>query len=415
VRPLERVTSHSGFWPSLAVLSAALVASPAGAQNHAPPTQSGELKRLEAEIQSGRARIDALNAEAERLDEESKTLRAQLVEAAANVQDWEGRLNDVEARLYDLLTREHTLIERLKARRATIAELLGALEQLELNRPPALGVTPEDATAAARSAMLLSTLIPAVHEETDALERELKSLQDVRAHIRQEQQGVIVTAQALEDKKSALETLLDNMIGKRDALMSTAEDEQAHLNALAAQAKNLRSLLDALAQGTAAGVLPRPKPSVEGLTETASLPQGLGFSALRGKLKRPVVGEISQTFSANTAANAKNRGLVFTTRAGAQVISPCDGAVAFAGPYLDYGLLLIIAAGDGYHVLLSGLSRIDSVVGQRLLAGEPVGQMGGNPGASSQTAPELYVEIRRNGEPVDPLPWLAESLRKVSG
>ena len=392
-----------------------LVAGPAGAQNQAPQTQSGELKRLEAEIESGRARIDALSAEAVRLDEESKTLRAQLIEAAANVQDWESRLNDVEARLYAQLAREHALIERLKARRATIAELLGALEQLELNRPPALGVTPEDATAAARSAMLLSALIPAVQEETDALERELKSLQSVREHIRQEQHGVIVTAQALEDKKSALETLLDNMIGKRDALMSTAEEEQQHLNARASQAKNLRDLLDALAQGTAVNVLPRPKPSVESVAEVATLSQGLGFAALRGKLKRPVVGEISQTFSAKTASGAKNRGLVFTTRAGAQVISPCDGSVAFAGPYLDDGLLLIIAAGDGYPVLLSGLSRIDGVVGQRLLAGEPVGQMDGNPRASSQTALELYVEIRRNGEPVDPLPWLAESNRKVSG
>jgi septal ring factor EnvC (AmiA/AmiB activator) len=391
-----------------------LGAAPAGAQSTSAPAQSTELKRLNAEIELGQARLDALNAEAARLDAESQALKSKLIDAAAAVQTWELRLDEVEARLYALLAREHILLERLKARRNTIAELLGALESLELNRPPALAVTPKDATAAARSAMLLSALIPAVHAETDALERELNSLQDVRTRIRKDQQSIVVTAQALEDKKSALEALLDEMTERRDTLMLTAEAEQAHLNALAAQARDLRGLLSAIAQG-AARVLPRPKPSLANVAEGSALSNALGFTALRGKLKHPVVGEISQTFQAKTATGVKSRGLVFTTRAGAQVISPCDGTVAFAGPYLDYGQLLIIAAGDGYHVLLSGMSRVDGVVGQRLLAGEPVGQMGGKPGDSSKATPELYVEIRRNGEPVDPLPWLAESNRKVSG
>ena len=391
-----------------------LIALPASAQDKAPKAPSAELERLEAEIEAGRARVDALGAEAGRLDAQSQELKAELVAAAAGVQDAEDRLNDVEARLFALVAREHTLIERLKARRATIAELLGALESLELNRPPALGVTPEDATAAARSAMLLSTLIPTVHEQTDALERELKSLEDLRAHIGQEQHDVVIGARTLDDKRSALEKLLGEMTGRRDELMRTANAEQTRLNALAAQAKDLRSLLSALTQGGKIA-LPRPKPSLVGVAEAATLPPDASFALLRGKLKRPVVGEISQTFRAKTASGVKDRGLVFTTRSGAQVISPCDGTIAFAGPYLDYGLLLIITAGDGYHVLLSGMSRIDGVVGQRLLAGEPVGQMGETPGASPPAAPELYIEIRRDGEPVDPLPWLGTYDRKASG
>lgn len=391
------------------------LAHDAVAQDGTSVVTSGELSRLEAEIESGLARLDALNTEAERLDADAASLRAQLVEAAAGVQEWEARLNGVEARLFALLSREHTLLDRLKGRRATIAELLGALESLELNRPPALGVTPDDAMAAARSAMLLSALIPAVKEESDALERELRSLQALRGQIREEQHDVVVTAQALADKKSALEKLLNEMAARREALMRLAEGEQARLNALAVRAKDLRALLDALAEGKAISALPRPKPDAVTIASAAMRPPAQSFAALRGKLKRPVVGEINQTFHARTASRTKNRGLVFATRAGAQVISPCDGTIAFAGSYLDYGLLLIIAAGDGYHVLLAGMSRIDGVVGQRLLAGEPIGQMGGNPDASSEAPPELYVEIRRNGEPIDPLPWLAESDRKVSG
>jgi septal ring factor EnvC (AmiA/AmiB activator) len=83
----------------------------------------------------------------------------------------------------------------------------------------------------------------------------------------------------------------------------------------------------------------------------------------------------------------------------------------FAGPFRDYGLLLILAHGDGYHTLLAGMSRLHGAVGQQVLAGEPVGEMG-DAGAGP---PMLYVELRRGGEPINPTPWLAAGKGKVSG
>jgi len=86
--------------------------------------------------------------------------------------------------------------------------------------------------------------------------------------------------------------------------------------------------------------------------------------------------------------------------------------VVFAGEFRGYGEILIIQHSEGYHTLLSGLSRIDAVTGQLVLAGEPVGAMGQSEGGNG---PELYVELRRNGRPIDPLPWLASQTGKVSG
>jgi septal ring factor EnvC (AmiA/AmiB activator) len=73
----------------------------------------------------------------------------------------------------------------------------------------------------------------------------------------------------------------------------------------------------------------------------------------------------------------------------------------YAAPFRSYGLLLIVDCGGGYHFVLAGLDRLDASAGQRLLAGEPVGVLGGGDGAS------LYVELRRNGQPIDPRPWFA--------
>jgi septal ring factor EnvC (AmiA/AmiB activator) len=87
-------------------------------------------------------------------------------------------------------------------------------------------------------------------------------------------------------------------------------------------------------------------------------------------------------------------------------VAPFDGQVIYAGPFPPYVLVLIIRHTDGYHSLLAGLGRADSAVGQWVLAGEPVGVMPDAAGPDS--AGEVYFELRRDGHPVDPQPWLAK-------
>ncbi|MGY8959212.1 MAG: murein hydrolase activator EnvC family protein, partial [Alphaproteobacteria bacterium] len=93
------------------------------------------------------------------------------------------------------------------------------------------------------------------------------------------------------------------------------------------------------------------------------------------------------------------------------VIAPFDGKVVFSGPFRNYGQILIIEHRGGYHTVLAGLSRIDATVGQWLLAGEPVGVLA----ARSQGKPTLYVELRHNGQPINPAPWIVARTGKVRG
>ena len=107
-------------------------------------------------------------------------------------------------------------------------------------------------------------------------------------------------------------------------------------------------------------------------------------------------------------------GDMVATQSTAIVTAPSDGSVLYAGPFRSYGQLLILNAGDGYHVVLAGMSRISVAPGQSVLAGEPVGAMGEARVASvsaqppGNAAPELYVEFRKDGKPVDPAPWWAD-------
>jgi septal ring factor EnvC (AmiA/AmiB activator) len=52
------------------------------------------------------------------------------------------------------------------------------------------------------------------------------------------------------------------------------------------------------------------------------------------------------------------------------------------------------------------MKKIDSVLGQWLLAGEPIGKMVSLGDSKEKTHPLLYLEIRYKGQPINPLPWL---------
>jgi len=134
------------------------------------------------------------------------------------------------------------------------------------------------------------------------------------------------------------------------------------------------------------------------------------FSQGQGHMPFPARGRVITRYGQTNEVGVVTKGLEIATRQGAQVIAPYDGQVVFSGPFRGYGLLLIIEHSEGYHTLLAGMARIDASVGQRLQPGEPVGIMG-----QDEAKPTLYVELRRNGQPVNPLPWLTAQKSKVGG
>ena len=95
--------------------------------------------------------------------------------------------------------------------------------------------------------------------------------------------------------------------------------------------------------------------------------------------------------------------------AGAQVITPADAKVLFAGPYHKSGQVLILEITTGYDVVLAGLGRVTVKPNDQLLAGEPVGTMADAPDS------RLYFEVRHGGHGQNPAPWLRINLRPAFG
>ena len=104
-------------------------------------------------------------------------------------------------------------------------------------------------------------------------------------------------------------------------------------------------------------------------------------------------------FGASTAGGRPSRGIVLFARGGAQVVAPAEGRVAFAGPYSGYGRIVIVEHEGGWTSLVTGLARLDVDPGELLVAGSPLGVVEPSVGT-------VRLELRRGGEPVNPLRYL---------
>ena len=130
-------------------------------------------------------------------------------------------------------------------------------------------------------------------------------------------------------------------------------------------------------------------------------------------LLRPVRGPMRGSFGEPDGTGGEIQGLVIETAPGAPIVMPLDGKIVFSAPFQNYGKLLIIEVGKGYHLVLAGLGRLSVDVGDRIVRGEPVGAMGLSrevtfTADSDSPLPQLYLEFRRRGEAVAPEQWVAE-------
>jgi septal ring factor EnvC (AmiA/AmiB activator) len=399
--------------------------------------QLKQNKAREAELQKDLA---TLTAERVKITEESKLL-------AAKVQDSELQLSTAEDRLAELSEQEKALRSSLTERYGKISNLLAVLQRMGRNPPPVMITKREDALKMVRSAMLIAAAFPEMRSQAVALSAKLTELVKLMDGVREERTKTETYANELKEKRQQLNALMET---KRQLHAQREGELQAVRTAAADIAKGVEKLSDLIAKSdqnvaknTGLGAYNEETKSQLN-TETALAPPDaaaapnalelapeakagrseplrplIAFNLAKAKLPLPAAGRRVLSFGEKTQYGAQSKGIVIETRAFAQVTSPCDGWIVFAGEFRSYGRVLIINPGGGYHVLMAGLSQIDVSTGQFVVAGEPVANMSGGAPNAAQTgqasAPVLYIEFRKDGEPVDPDPWWVASKQVESG
>lgn len=397
-------------------LAALALIAPVGSYSQSPAPQQ-QLQDVQKRLQESRERERELGQEAAKLAQKQRELQRKLVSAARKLQIQEDLVSQSEDKLAGLLSDEGTAREALDARRAELAQTLASLAHLSRQPPEAMVLAPGSALDMVRASQLMAALVPEIENRAASLRDELNRLARLRQGVASEQERLGKAITQLDHERRELEFLQAETTA---AVAQTAEERgsaRETSSQLAAQAKDLRALVDRLLEQERRETERREAERRSRQPGTAP-PRGStapdppeAYAALEGSAALPARGRISGRFGQSDENGVPLRGIRIEARAGAQVIAPADGKVMFAGPFRGYGQLLIIAHGGGYHSLLAGFGRIDRSVGQWVLAGEPVGLLTNSPGEK----PVLYLELRRKGETVNPLPWLASGDRKVSG
>lgn len=412
------------------VLTAALAAQmPAPAVLADDKPAAGSLDKVQQEIKKGRAESERLKGQAQALEADLKNLQHRLVSAAKVVQDRELRVITLEAKIADLVRQEKEKLAQLGANRSQLAGVLVALQKMVQFPPEALLAMPSSPDDLVRSAILLRAVVPEIDRRATRIRLDLQSLADTREKTADERLNLNSAAQDLDRQRAEIRQLMADRRRLLDKTLAEERRAAERVARLAAKAENLKDLMARLEEQREADERQAARAEAEAKANAkeqadrvraetqrqariaATVSPSVSITSRRGRLPLPVIGDLIGRYGENLPTGLSRKGIDIAARGGAQVIATYDGKIAFAGKFRGYGQLLIIDHGDGYHTLLAGMARIDMAVGQHVSTGEPVGLMGSDGG----DRPVLYVELRRKGQPINPLPWLASRNDKVSG
>ena len=401
-------------------------ANPAAAS--AVAANQAALDAIESSITISQQRADALRHEIEEMSGDRAKQNAALIAAGQRVKLAEIEVGAMEERMSAMVDAEKDVRSHLDGADTGIANMLAALQRISLNPPPALIVDPADALGSARSAILIAAIVPQLRAKADAVVLDLKHLSDIKTEAEKEQGQLKANYAVLEEEQLRIATLIEARRQGVAAASVELDAEQKEAETLGAKATSLKQLVAELtskitAVGEAAGAAaaansnaaapPLPNAIRVALANTARTVPAIPFSSARGYLALPASGADVMDFGAGDGFGGISEGLSLSTRASAQVVAPADGWVMYKGPYLNYGQIVILNPGENYTIVLAGLDAISVNIGQFVLMGEPLGTMGsrtiGRTAATSAgvSQPTLYIELRKNDQPVDPSGWWA--------
>ena len=411
----------------LAALVLAGVLAPLPRAGAAPPPTPDAARRQIEQAEQARAVALATRAAAAARAADAAARAAQLIAARVAA---EARLSAAQAatrqaadRLTVLADERRRAAQRLEASTRALAPLLPLIERLSLYPAETLLAAPVPPEQALRGAVVLRGL-------THELAARAARVTAEQAQVAAASQALVAAAPALaaaEAAQTEAAAALDQQIAAANADRAAAAgaelaaaQQAAQLGARAATLRDLLARLEAAQRQAArqeaaqravaareaaaravAGHHPTHPPAIPAPAERPSGPIHLAASARPAhQLLRPVAGPVIRRWGARTPAGPAT-GISWRAASGARVIAPCSGKVLFAAPFHGYGQLLILDCGGGYDAVIAGFARLDATVGDTARAGQPIGAL-----PAAGRSPTLYMELRRDGTAVDPVPWL---------
>lgn len=396
--------------PRLLVLLALVAGLAASAQQARIYDDAAELREAIADARKqgaeARQRAEKFERESAEANQAADKTAHDAAALAARIQEIEASIAGQEASSAMIERQRRQLRARFAEKQRPLVGLTAALQRIS-RRPPVLSLfRPGSLRDTVYLRAMLDGMLPEVGRRTATLRGEIDQARQLQAQARLAVKQMRAAETRLGRQREALTALETRQRLASRAVSGTADREAERALALAEQARDLDSLAgrldeegerrNALARLPGPVLRPaRPQDAQVVALEAAATPPPAGLPVY----VLPVSGKLVSGFGDTRPGLAQSRGIVLAARQGAQAIAPAPGRVAFAGPYPGYANIVIIEHGGGWTSLVTGLAQLDTRVGDRLVAGSPLGIAGTG-------RPILTLELRRQGVPVNPLEYI---------
>jgi len=388
---------------SALLFAAAATAQRAPVFDSADETRAALAQALE-ERAAAQARSERLEIEAAQAEGEADRAAREAAAVAARIQQAEAGITAARARMAMIEQQRVDLRETLGQEQRPLIRLTAALQQFS-RRPVALSVLrPGEVRDVVYLRAMLHNAVPQVQESTAGLRGQI-----ARAATLRREAGA--AAETLQDEEATLgirrEELAELETEARLAARAAggeASREAERALALTEQVRDLDGLVEELDRAgqlrERLAALPGPKmrpaaPEAAAVAEDAAAEDVTTDRSAPSPYILPVSGRTLTGFGAPQESGL-SQGISLAPIAGAQVVAPAAGRIAFSGPYRGYGQIVIIEHAGGWTSLITGLARSDVRVGIDVVGGAPLGIAGPD-------RPTVSLELRRAGEPVNPL------------
>lgn len=366
-------------------LLAVLVSVSLPAVSFAAPqgSQKKEMEQIKKKL-TAKKKAAAKVAKKERTTaRELAKLRSKLVNATGELQDKLSEQQSLESRLDELVKETGVRGSVLRDSRRRLAKMTSSLLQLSRKPPGMLLLHEDSADAHVHRTILLRSMLPRLRKETAKIMNEIDIFKELQGQTSSQKQVVDSARQNLQRQRYSL----DQLVKVRQGLLKKTKKEKKaiaqQLERLANEAKDLRQLMAHVSkpswQRKIAGGVPALK-------------------NLKSGLKMPVAGKMIRRFGDLDEFGVVSQGLLIGGSYGAPVVAPQSGRIVFKGPFRGYGKIVILQHPGGYHSFLSGFSRIDTDMGQKVDAGEPLGILH----SKGEGKAQIYFEWRKGADPINP-------------
>ncbi len=228
-------------------------------------------------------------------------------------------------------------------------------------------------------------LVSSLHAEAGRLETLKQELAQKREEVDRQRKNLVEVKESIRLEKEKKQVILSSLRKEKEARVRALKElEQA--------AQRLQKMMDDISRNAVGSFKPSPS--------------GAGFDLLKGKLDFPVRGEVMGEFGKTKhpefSAEVFHNGIDIEALYGEKITAVERGKVVFADRFSGYGKMLIIDHGQRYYTVYAHLSDLLKRPGDIVQRGEPIALVGDS---DSLAGARLYFEIRKDGKPLDPLPW----------